>query len=203
TNDFPHALLMSGIGVGMEKTDGEDADTLLAQPADDGSCSGLIEGHKNFAPVVDPFGHLPAQMPPHQGDRFAIQNVVHVRSIKPADLEYVAKAFGGDEACPGAFAFEKGIQSQRGSMNEQPDAFQLNVPLLERGHDSHRRIVRGRLSLLKTHPPAVLIEEHQIRECSSDIDGNATPLLRLHAHESWLALASESNSVADQEDRAG
>ncbi len=89
----------------VQEADRDGVDVERAKAFGDGLDRALVEGEEHPAGVRDPFGHLEPQTTRDERFGLAIGEVVQVRPVRAADLEHVAKAFGGHECRPCAAAF--------------------------------------------------------------------------------------------------
>ncbi len=171
---------MARVAPGVQITDRDGLDPLIAQHRDRSVERGRIERDFDAAIGAQPLAHPEAQMARHQllGRRHA--QIVAIVLEALAHLDDVAMAFGGEEAEPCALAFEERVGRDRGAVDdalgrrEQRGAFEAEPPgqPSEAVEDAERRVVRGR-GHLGEHRRAARVDRDEIGKRAADIDADA------------------------------
>ena len=169
------AVLVLGIHVRVQKTDGDGVDLGGEQPRRGLLDAREVQGSDHPPLEIDALDHLAAQMPRHQGGRFFPLHVVEAWIAQPADLEHVPKSLGGDEPHPGSGAGDYRIGGDGGCVHQVPDVARIHIAGahhgLEAGADGVAVIVAGRQNLVDGHP-ASRINGGDVGEGSSHVESN-------------------------------
>jgi hypothetical protein len=103
-----------------------------------------IECEAHVAFGVDALGHAEAQSPRHQRRGLVEKHVVLREAMLLADLDYVAKALGGDQGRHRALALDQRIGRERGAEDHQLQLLGPRLRLAENLFDAaQHRIFRS------------------------------------------------------------
>ena len=164
--------LVGAVHVGVEVADRDRIDVLVEEAPHRFANLGFVKGRVLPGLRVDPRGHLPAQVPGHQGGGLLPVDVVEPVHPHTADLENVAEALGGDEPGGGAGAGDDGVGGHRRPVGEGPDRRSGHRVLAERiGHALPNRgiEVRRRGEDLLRNRPALRGHQHDVGKGASDV----------------------------------
>ena len=179
-HDGADALLVGGVGIGVEQPhrDASHAGPLQrVEPCGDG---GLVERGEHVAARRDAFRDGQAQLPGHERRAPVGHDVVLVEAVLVGDLQRVAVAPGHEQRRHGAFALDYRVGRQRGAVQDETDVAGRDPGALQDLHDAVHEPV-GRRVGGREHLAGGLLAgavENDVGEGAADIDGQAY----LHDH---------------------
>ena len=116
--NFSGPLLVHGIGVGVQKADGDGFDALVAQLAGYLAQGVFVERCKLCAAGIEALGHAKTAVAWHEGPGFFKLQVVEGGANLAGDFQHVAEALGGDKAGRRDFAFDDGVGGDCGAVDD-------------------------------------------------------------------------------------
>ena len=166
--------LVVGVGERVQEADGHGLHLAVLERAAKAFELGHLERRQHLAVGVDPLIDLEAQRPRHQRFGQDHEQVVDVVAHLLAHLEDVAKAFGGDQRCDGALAFDQGVRDQRRPM----DRTLHRTPARTRGrqqlapalHHRPRWVIRRRRRLIARDRACFRVDQYEVGERTTDIE---------------------------------
>ena len=109
---------MGGIGVGVQKADGDGFDAFLAQLAGYLAQGVFVEWCKLCAAGVEALGYAKTAVARHEWARLFKLQVVEGGANLTGDFQHVAEALGGDKAGRRDLAFDDGVGGDRGAVDD-------------------------------------------------------------------------------------
>jgi len=94
-DQLPHPPLMLGVGIGVEKTDGDRLYPPLLERLCRLDHAPLVQLLDHLAIWAHPLKHLEPVAPRDQGSGLPVEEVIHPLPVMPPDLIDVAEALGG------------------------------------------------------------------------------------------------------------
>ena len=117
-DNLPGPPLVDGIGVGVQKADGDGFDAFLAQLAGYLAQGVFVERCKLCAAGVEALGHAKTAVARHERPGFFKLQVVEGGANLAGDLQHVAEALGGDKAGRRDLAFDDGVGGDCGAVDD-------------------------------------------------------------------------------------
>ena len=175
-DDRLDALLVDGVGPGVEQAHRQRLDALREQPVERALDVGLVERLLHRAASVDPLAHLHPQAALDQGGRLLPGEVVQTRHAQAPDLEDVAEAPRGDQPGPGAAQLEQRVGGDGGAVQHLDHVATAEPGLVEHlaqpVDDGARVVVDAGRHLLDVQA-SVGVEEDDVGEGAADVDRDA------------------------------
>ncbi len=170
------ALLVGGIGVGVEQRDGDGAAAGSVVCIDCRIDACHVEGGNDRAVGRHAFDDLDDMAPLHQRAGFVDVEVVGLVALLAADDQDVAEALCRHEARGGAFALENGVGCHRRCMQHGADIATVAAGLAQdvlQACDHGAARIGGRCRPLQRDGLlAIVIQQDEIGECAADVKGN-------------------------------
>ena len=141
--DLRHALLVGGVGMGVDEADRHGLNFLAAQDAGDAASFCLIERGDLCAVEVDAFFDLVAVAAADIGFRNVVVGIPQLVLRTITNLQDIAEALRGDERCRREAALDQRVGGHRGAVGENVDLVELDVGLLEAVHHCLHWVIRG------------------------------------------------------------
>ena len=164
--------LVLRIGEAVQKPDRHGLDLLRNKCLNRAGNAVVVERHQHRALGIDAFAHRQPQPARHQRRRQVDIEIVLLEAVFVADLDHVAKAFGGQQRGLGALALDQRIGGERGAVDDQAhigrrDAGRGDHRMHDREHAVFRRARRGQ----SLRGVALVADfERDIGEGAADID---------------------------------
>ena len=175
--DLAGALLVGGIGVGVEEADGDRFHALGLELRGRLAEGGLVEGADHLAGRVEALRHPEAAVARHQGRRLLEVDIVEGGPDLALDLQQVAEALGGDEPGGREAALDDGVGGHRRPVDDVAHLLGRDPRLVEdAGGDAQEALggVGGRGGeLADVDPAAGLVHEGGVGEGAADVDAEA------------------------------
>ena len=111
--------LVLGIGEAVQKPDRHGLDLLRGERIDRARNAVVVKRHQHGALRIDALAHRQAQPARHQRRRQIDIEVVLLEAVLVADLDHVAKTFGGEQRGLGALPLDQRIGGERGAVDDQ------------------------------------------------------------------------------------
>ena len=127
----------------MQEANGDRFCALLQQKMGGRADIVTTERGQLFTAIIHPAADFTAQIARHEGRRFLVDHVVDIGAVGAADLQHIAKTFGGDQAGDDAFAFGEGVDDHRSAMNEEIHRGRFARGLVEGMDDAITKIGGG------------------------------------------------------------
>ena len=170
------ALLVGGIGVGVQQGDRHGGDARLPHRGHRPLYVTGVERREHAAAGIDTLAHLQAQAPLHQRRRLAVGEVVEPRRAQPRDLQHVAEALGGDQRHRRALALQDGVGGDREAVHDLGHAGGRQVQLGQRVSKAAQHatsVVVRRARHLDHGGPAALGQGDDVGKGPADVDPDA------------------------------
>ena len=125
-DDGLQSLLVNGIERREERADGDGLESMITGGNDLGAGARVVHRLNDDAVRIDALVDLDDQLARHQrGLSIAQIRIGQFRLVQttglspqPSDFQCVAKPFGGEKECPGAFTGQQGVEPDRRAMPE-------------------------------------------------------------------------------------
>jgi len=119
-HDLRGALLVGGVAIREQEDDRHRLDAGGEQLAGGRPHRLFVERHQHVAGRAQPLRHLVRAAARHQRLGTPIEHVVHLQEVAAADLEDVAKPFGGDETGARPLQLDERVDPDRGPVDDEP-----------------------------------------------------------------------------------
>ena len=164
--------LVLGIGEAVQQPDRHGLDLLRGERIDRAGNDVVVERQQHGALRIDALAHRHAQPPRHQRRRQVDIEVVLLETVLVADLDHVAKTFGGEQRGLGALPLDQRIGGKRSAVDDQAHVGRRNAGFGDdRTHDrQHAVFRRSRRGQTLCRIALVADFERDIGEGAADID---------------------------------
>ena len=152
-HDRGGAALVRRVGVGVQETDADRGDALLAEEARRGADARLVERPQLLAEEIEPPADLADIAKRHDAFRLhpEIRVAVALGYRLTGDFEDVAEALGDDQAETGDLALQQRVGRDGGAVRQHGQIVDARAPFAEdrmhAAHQRNRRIRRRRRHL--------------------------------------------------------
>ena len=177
-DDLGHAALVRRIGVGMQQTDTDRLDALLAKEPRRGARASFVERAQLAAEEIEPAADLAHVAQRHDALRLhpEIRIAVALGHRLAGDFQDVAEAFGDDEAEPGDLSLQQRIGCDRRAVRKPGEVIQRGAAGIENGLDAANEtdggIGRGAGDLGDAHLARGAIDADDIGEGAAGVDAD-------------------------------
>ncbi len=165
-----HPPFVGAVHEGVHKADRDRRDAALAQDAGDIPGARFVERDHNAPLGVHPLGYRKpvATRDVWPGD--VLVGVPEIFLVGAADFDHVAKSLGADHRRTRQAAGDQRVGRDGGAVGEQRHVGQIDVFLCETREKALDWVFAGR-GLGDAHHPRGLVEQTEVSESATDIDG--------------------------------
>ena len=191
--ELAHALLVLGVGVGVDEADGDRLDLAAAQDPGDAARVVLVQRLDDVAGVVDALAHLEAVAAAHVRRRDVLVGVPEV-VLRPApDLDHVAEPRRRHHRDLREAAREERVRGDRRAVREEADLVQVDAGGADAVEHRLHRVGGRRRNLRDPRARARLLEHEDVGERAADIDRDTQSIgFRCSCHGGDLPSARPS-----------
>ena len=165
---------MHRVAIGVQEADGDGFHPIVHQGFGGGPHVIQVQLGDNFAVTVQPFRHLQPAAARHQRGGILQKQIVNIVALLGTHFQNVAETARGDQAKPGAFAFNQRVGHQGGAVHNLPNIGQRQPgggdDLPQPFQRANRRVRRGGEAFMQPDIVAFGIEQDEVGERAANIE---------------------------------
>ncbi len=184
-DDLCRRLLVGGIGIGVQETDGYRLHLFRAEPVQGVFQLGRHQRRFDLAVEAHAFAKADTAITRHQRFGKFDEHVIKIVAQLGSSFEHIAKPARGEERGCRALALDHGVGRERRAMHDR--AHRRVARVGKRQDLRHRRqhglagLVRCRQQFCRIDATGSLIEPDHIGKCAADVDANGNRLFVFQA----------------------
>ena len=173
----PGPPLVDGVGVGVQKADGDGLYALRSQRGRYLAQDVFVERCQHGAAGIEALGYAKTAVARHERPGLFKLQVVESGTNLAGDLQHIAEALGGDKARWRDLALDDGVGGDCGAVNDVSHVFSGDLLLGEQPlhsfHKPARRVLGGRRDFAGVDAPRRFVNERNIGKGAADIDAES------------------------------